>query len=238
MSDQGEQWQPTDFGNAPAVKSKKKVPAQADTDNVFSAFYEHETEPGESFSGYIEPTGINAQLKSPEEKEAEAREAERKKAYDKGLAQGEQEGKKKAQQVVNNMQTVLDQIEGLWAELVKKYENEIINLVLKVAEKVVCGKAAVDDEMVKDAILNAFTMIPQPSEATIRVNPEDFKYIETVKSDFFEKVKTLKQVSVISDPAVGRGGCKVETSSGKIDSSLASRLELVKQSIIEAHGGK
>ena len=27
-----------------------------------------------------------------------------------------------------------------------------------------------------------------------KVNPEDFKFIETVKSDFFEKVKTLKQV--------------------------------------------
>jgi flagellar assembly protein FliH len=118
--------------------------------------------------------------------------------------------------------------------MVTRYEAELIELVKRISEKVIYGHTQIDNEIVKRAIVKSFELIPEPTEATISVSTEDYELIETAKEDLFETIKSLKNVSIVSDPSLARGGCRIETKAGEVDSDIASRLEAISSSIMEA----
>ena len=177
---------------------------------------------------------------------AEGKEA----AYAEGFAQGEKEGleagfakgevdgfeaaRADAAQRLDALAAIAGQVESLWKNLVAANEEQLVRLVAKVAERVVLGHVATDNEVVKRAILEAFSMIPEPVEVTINVSPEDYAYIEVVKEEFFQQVRELKQVSVVSDPSVGRGGARIETAAGEVDTGIEARLEAVTRALMQA----
>ena len=161
-------------------------------------------------------------------------------AREKGYAEGEKAGyaagEARALEVVQRLEDLLSEIGNLWPSLVATCEDQIISLVARAVEKVVMGQAAVDEDMVRRAILHAFELIPEPSDVTVHVSPEDYQYIETVREDFFRTVGDLQHLSIVSDPAVEKGGCRVYTESGEVDARLEARLEAVQSSLLAARG--
>ena len=164
------------------------------------------------------------------------------KAYEEGFAQGEQagleEGRRKSQENIDRLRNILSDVETAWVNLIKTHEARIIDLVCKICEKVVYGQAAVDQEMVKRAIIEALGVVPEPVNVQITVNPKDYEYIETVKEDFFSHIKGLKDVSVMPDAAIHQGGCTVTTKFGEVDATLESRLESIRECLLKANGRK
>ncbi len=160
------------------------------------------------------------------------------KSYDDGFSKGEkngyEEGKKRAEEMIRSMQEILNKVEDLWPKMTSEYEEKILQLVYRAAEKVVYGHIDIDNDIVKRAILNAFELIPKPLDATININPDDYEYIETTKENLFDNIKQLKSVSIVSNPSVSRGGCLIESRAGNADSSIEKRLESIKTSIISA----
>ena len=113
--------------------------------------------------------------------------------------------------------------------LVEKYEERIIGLVQKIAQKAVMAKVAVDEEIVKHLILDSLKHLVQPEEINLSVSSDDYEYIEMVKDEFFEKIDSLTSISVSSDPSIKRGGCKIETNTASISTDVESRLEAIFQ---------
>jgi len=160
------------------------------------------------------------------------------KAYEDGFSKGEkdgyEEGKKRAEEMIKSMEEILSKIEDLWPQMTSEYEEKIMQLVYRAAEKVVYGHIDVDNEVVKRSILNAFELIPKPLDVTINISPDDYEFIETTKEDLFNRIKRIKRISIVSNPSVSRGGCIVESKDGDADSTIEKRLESIKDSIIAA----
>jgi flagellar assembly protein FliH len=192
----------------------------------FSALYP----PGEAACAAPAPQ------EAPDQDPADA-EALRREAYQEGLARGQAEGfaagMEKAGEVVENLHRLLTAAEQLWPALCRTYEHQIIALVGRVAEKVVCGHVVLDREVVRRTILKAFEQIPEPLNVALEVNPEDYEYLEALKKPLMAEIRGLKQLSLQADPSVGRGGCRIETRSGTIDATLEARLEAVRQCLLE-----
>lgn len=165
-----------------------------------------------------------------------------KRSYAEGFAKGEKEGfetgNQKADPVVERIQAILHEIDGLWQQLVQTYEEKIIQLVGRVSEKIVLGQVAVDHDMVKRVILDTFRIIPEPVEVTIDIHPEDIEHIENIKEEFFQQLKTLKHISLLPDPSVSPGGCRVKTRFGEVDATLESRLDVIQQTIMNVYRNK
>ncbi len=157
-------------------------------------------------------------------------------AYEAGFAKGEAEGYESglqtAKEKTERLSMILCELDAFWANLIKTGEKRIIDLVARVAEKVVYGQVSVDNEIITRAILDVFEKIPDPVDATITVNPVDYEYIEVVKDDLFEKIRGLKQVRILSDQLITPGGCRIETKAGEVDTTMEERLEAVKKSIL------
>lgn len=174
--------------------------------------------------------------------EREVLEEVKRRAWEEAFARGEsaglEEGRGKSREIIDRLQNILTDVEAAWTNLIKANEKRIIELVCRITEKVVYGQAALDQEMVKRAIIEALRVIPEPVNVQITVNPKDYEYIETIKEDFFSHIKGLKDVSVTPDSAIHPGGCTVRTRSGEVDATLESRLEAVRECLLQACGRK
>lgn len=169
-------------------------------------------------------------------------EAVKRRAYDDAFAGGREagleEGRKQAGEIIERLECIALQVETAWANLIETHESRIIDLVARAVEKVVYGQAAVDQDMVKRAIIEALRVVPEPVNVQIAVNPKDYEYIDTIKEDFFSHIKALKDVSVSPDPAIHQGGCNVRTRFGEVDATLESRLEAIRECLLKANGKK
>lgn len=193
---------------------------------AFQALYNESTE-GDDFTPFFT---------SPAKADQSRQKAE--KAYAEGFAKGEKDGFdkafKKGEAAVARIEQVLSEIESLWKNMITVNEQQIMDMVCRAAEMAALGRINGDDESVKHCILKAFEMIPDPADITITISPDDYEYIETVKDEFFSAVADLKNISVVSDPAVKAGGCKIESVAGNVDARIETRLDAIKQAVTDA----
>lgn len=171
---------------------------------------------------------------------AEGYEKGEKQGYAEGYEKGENDAKHnfevKSLEILDSLEDILLKTNDAWAELVKKYEDKILSLVCRIAEKVVLARLEIDDKLVKESIFNAMEKMPEPEEIILHVSPDDYEYIEMIKEEFFERINGLTSISVVSDPSINRGGCRIESSKAKIETDIESRLEAVFESIVKAGG--
>lgn len=156
-------------------------------------------------------------------------------AYEKGFAQGEKDGiemgTKKNEKVFENIHGILKDLVDEKRNIVKKYEEEILQLIDLVARKVVETTVSINSGAVKETVLKALMLAIDRSEITVRVSPDDFDYVKEIKPDFFEKIDGLKSITITSDASVSHGGCYVETKFGDIDARLEKQLDKISESI-------
>ena len=192
-----------------------------------------EPEPIEEGTGATEetePVSVSPEVPNTEEIE--------KKAYEEGFQKGEADGlasgKSKIEEMVNRLHSIINDVETLWPNLISANEEKLISLILKVSEKIVLGHVALDNEMVRKSVLEAFQILPEPETVSIFINNEDYEYIENIKDDIFQDAKNLKQISIISDSSVSPGGCRIESEKGDVDATIETRLRAIQESIIAA----
>ena len=154
-------------------------------------------------------------------------------AYEKGFAQGEKDGfelgQRKALKLVENIQSVLRSMDNLRQEVLAHYEKEILELVFAIAQRVIHRDIRSDDKAVEGTVLSALALAAEKSKATLRVNPEDFDYVEELRPEFFAAVKELKALTITSDPSITRGGCLLESPYGDVDARVETQLEKIHQ---------
>ena len=167
-------------------------------------------------------------------------------AYEAGFAQGEKDGfeigAKKLDKMLDLTEQTLKGMVAYKSEFIKLYEKEIFQLIFHIAEKVVRGKVEIDHTIVRETILEAFNLVVDRSEVTIRISPEDIEYVKEIRAEFLDGIKDLKSITIESDPSVSPGGCFMETVFGHVDARLENQLEriarAVEQTLGDSHGGE
>jgi len=154
-------------------------------------------------------------------------------AYEKGFAQGEKDGldlgEKKALKVVENIENFFTEMSNLRKEILKQYERQILELIFSIAKKIIHHQIGSDEKAIEDTVLKAVHLAVEKSKIALRVNPEDFDYVERLRPEFFAKFKELKSIVVTSDPSITRGGCFLETPYGDVDARIETELEMIYQ---------
>jgi len=156
-------------------------------------------------------------------------------AYEEGFAQGEKDGvqlgEKKAVKVMENIEHILIEMSDLKKGLIKKYEKEILEMIFATAKKIIHIQTRSDGSAIEGTVLKALHMATDKSRIILKVNPEDFNYVERLRPEIFTKFEDLKSVAVNSDPSVTRGGCVIETPYGDVDARIETQLEQVYESL-------
>ncbi len=149
-------------------------------------------------------------------------------AYEKGYAQGEKDGfefgKEKFMMALQNFSGIIREINDLKASLYKEWEQEILNLLLVMAKKVIQHEVETSPELIKYAVREALKYVVENSKVRIRVHPQDFAFVDEVKQSFLNEIAGLKYVEMIEDRNIMQGGCVLETDFGDVDATTDSQL--------------
>jgi len=156
--------------------------------------------------------------------------------FEKGETEAGKEMEQKSEEKIETLEGMLEKLDTCYQDMVYANEEKILSLVQRITEKVVFAKVEVDQTVVKNTILDALGKLAAPEEIVLMVSGSDYEYIEMVKEDFFEAVKSLKSVAVKSDPSIKPGGCRIESAKGAIETDPEEKLRKIFDSIKEVSG--
>jgi flagellar assembly protein FliH len=176
--------------------------------------------------------------KSAEDEKARGFEKGKQEGYEEGKKEGIEEARKSLDETNEKFIELMDTLSSSWKNVIDRYEEEIVDLSLKMAAKVLYSNLTLDSDFVKLAIKEALKDIPDPLNVTIGVNPEDYNIIEMIKEDFFQRFEKLKNITIISDPSIGRGGCTIDSETGTVVQTIENRLKELESQILKNASSK
>lgn len=164
---------------------------------------------------------------------AAALEQIQKQAYEEGYEKGKQEGfefghKEGLAQANQEVQRFTSQFERLQTaferplrELDDQIERELLSLVIAIVRQLVRREVKSDPNLIVGVVREALSILPVNSRnVRLMVHPEDAELIREI----YALGDTEVGWSLVEDPVINRGGCKVVTDTSQIDATLDSRL--------------
>lgn len=150
-------------------------------------------------------------------------------AFAKGYAEGERCGAEAAatrtDAVLGRLAHTLEELGTLREQMICKTEREVVQLALAIAARILHREVAVDRELLVALARVALDRLGERSSATVRLNPEDCPA---------GAGRTVDQrlVRIVPDPAVVRGGCRVESDFGSIDVGVEAQLKEITDALL------
>ena len=156
-----------------------------------------------------------------------------KEAYDRGFSKGVTEGidqeKRKLALAAESVAKLIRELKVLKEEFSEGFEKEIIDLVFSIAGSVIHKEVSAGREVVLSVLSDAMRNMQEKEGVSIRLNPEDHRYITEAKPDF---LANFGDILIEKDEKIGRGGAVIETHSGIVDARLDQQLNKIKESLI------
>ncbi|RZB34907.1 MAG: flagellar assembly protein FliH [Desulfobacteraceae bacterium Eth-SRB1] len=176
---------------------------------------------------------IGSEIEEPGEQIEERIKIAAKEAYDrgfsKGLTQGIERGGKKLSLAVESVAKLIRELKILKEELLKSSEKKIIDLVFLIAGKVIHKEVSTGREVVMSVLSDAMRNMQERDGISIRLNPEDHRYITEAKPDFLD---SFGDILIENDEKIGQGGAVIKTDSVTLDARLDQQLDKIRESLI------
>lgn len=159
----------------------------------------------------------------------------KRKAYEEGFQKGYTEGLSQArgqiEKAMGRLETILRELEDLRRRIFSRAEEEILELAIAVAKKVLQRELMSDRQLVLRTLKEAIKKVTEGDTVKIYLSPDDIELVKEHREKLLEGVRGLSGVVLHADPGITPGGCFIETEFGHIDARLESQLEAIVQGL-------
>ncbi len=155
-----------------------------------------------------------------------------KEGFEKGHEDGYKEGNLEAERLIDRLHTMTESIQNRRQEILDNTEQQIVDLVVLMTRKVVKILGENQKNVIMANVVQALKKVKGRGEVTLRVNLSDVKLTTDHIADFIRQVENIKNIHVVEDSSVERGGCIVETDFGAIDARISSQLAEMETKIL------
>jgi flagellar assembly protein FliH len=122
------------------------------------------------------------------------------------------------------------------AALIKEAEKDLLELSVKIAERVVRRELKLDRSAAARAAAEAIGLAAEPSRVTVRVNPRDLAAVKEAHADLARRFAEVEDISLVGDEQIERGGCRVITAAGEVDMDVSTQLERISRLLVGGAG--
>jgi flagellar assembly protein FliH len=145
-------------------------------------------------------------------------------AHTEGYAAGIEEGREDVQRQAAQLRALVGSMSEALASVDQKVAQQLLQLALACARKVVDHALQARPDLVVDSLRNAIAELPAFKGAlTVQLHPLD---IELVRASL-ESLAQGNAIVLRADNAMQRGGCRLHTAESTIDSTVDTRWERV-----------
>ena len=184
-------------------------------------------------------SGKAIQGRRPGKTVSELEDVERR-AYEEAFAKGREAGVAaakaehaqilaQAQAQVKRLEQVVDSLARPLQDVDAQVESELVNLALTVARQLVRRELRIDPSQVIAIIRETVALLPIAArDVRVHLHPEDAAIVR----DRLAATTAERAWSIVEDPVLTRGGCRVTTDSALIDARLETRVNTVIATIL------
>jgi flagellar assembly protein FliH len=175
--------------------------------------------------------GGSGKAQSQERENAERVKMINQQAYREGVEAGYAKGASQAVQEAARIASIADQLRQELAGLEQHVAGDLVRLALTLARALVRESLKVHPELVEAIVRESVRDLPPFNQgARIRLNPEDAQLIGK-----HLRAESGVEWTVIEDPTLARGGCRIETPNCEIDASIETRWQKLTAALAQEH---
>lgn len=143
---------------------------------------------------------------------------------------GYNEGLEKAKADVANLKEELKSFYGCKDKAVEVLSKEILEIALDVAQTIIKKEVEQDKEILLNTIVDILkTNVKAEDRITLKVCEEDVEFVKMSIPQMLSMAQVSVKVSVVARDNVEKGSVIVETSSGIVDASFKTQLEVLRE---------
>ncbi|MDR1933514.1 MAG: flagellar assembly protein FliH [Spirochaetales bacterium] len=172
-------------------------------------------------------------IRESQSKAADVENQARKAGFEEGREAGWKDGRAEAERIIERLHLVLSKAIERRADILKDSEAQVVHLILQIAKKVVKVISENQKNIVINNAVQALQKLKNKSDVVIRVNLADVNLMTEHTRDIINLVENVKNLTVLEDTTVDRGGCIIETDFGEIDARISAQLREIEERILE-----
>lgn len=165
-----------------------------------------------------------------------------------GLAEGRREGfqqglREGRQQALEEARPAFQALEKRWLEALEHWDAQrqdlhrqacsaVLELAVKLAEKIVHRCIEVDPSIVVDQVAAALEYLLHPADVTIRIHPKDRPVLEEALPALMKRFAQVRHAHLVEDPGLTPGGCLLSFGHGSVDARLQTQLRRIAELLL------
>lgn len=154
-------------------------------------------------------------------------------SFNAGLKEGKDLAERGLINVFRALRSSGEAIHDLREKIFHEAEDELINLIMLVARKVIIREVEQDATILTEVVRNAIAGLSAREEITVRINPDDYLLATTDRKELLQKELLSERLILKPDPSVAAGFCLVDTVMGTLDASLDGQLDQLYRTLLE-----
>ena len=147
-------------------------------------------------------------------------------AHKQGYDAGYEEGTARARMEALRLHTLVEQLDGALMEFDQKVAEELLGLALEVARQVLRQAIAARPETILEVVKEALLQLPH-QHAALYLHPEDASLVRSYLGDQLAHAGHRLH----EEPAMARGGVRVDAGGSHLDASVETRWRRVIESM-------
>ena len=154
-------------------------------------------------------------------------------AWEEGHAAGLEAARADFAPAVSALHAASAGIDAARDDVAPEAERAAIDLALRIAEQVVRAAIEASPERVLDTVGGALRRLMERERIVVLVHPEDLELVRESAPEIIAPLGGVEHCEVQADRRVARGGAIVRTGEGEVDATLATKLERMRELLVE-----
>lgn len=150
-----------------------------------------------------------------------------------GYRAGVEQGVRSATQLIERLEKDIADLREERAALHRETEEQMLMLILDLAEKVIRHEVKTDRSVVARTIRLCLRRLRDREEVTVRVSPSELEAVRALRDEILSSSEGVHEFGVIDDRRVSPGGCVVEASSGDFDARIETQIEELRKKVMD-----
>jgi len=117
-------------------------------------------------------------------------------------------------------------------EWLTHWESSAVHLAAAMAARIVRSELTQKPEIALTLVREALELAAGSQGVRLRLHPEDYKLLGAQVQTLIDTMSSIGDADVTPDPAISRGGCRVETRFGTIDQQFETQLKRIEEELI------
>ncbi len=147
--------------------------------------------------------------------------------YQEGLAKAQRYYEEKLQISVKAFGKALNDLALTRENVVKKAENDLIELLTLIVNRVLRREIAKDNELILRVLKETLPLVAETETLVLEVSPQDFELVEANKTTMASFCPNVREIKVIASDTIETGGLLIQSSLGNVEARISTQIEVI-----------